>query len=581
MDPFPSALLCNEKMRVPFPPSPLLSRLRHNVAGNVAIMAAFAVIPLLAMIGGAIDTSRTYMAYTRLQQACDAGALAGRKAMSNVTRLTDAEKAKANEFFRFNFPAGTYSAQQINAVYDKGADGVVVGRASLSMPTTLMRMFGFGAIPVSATCQAELNIPNTDVMFVLDVTGSMDWRPDGTPTTDETQKRIYGLKQAVKDFFAALGPGVASGAGRIRYGFVPYSSNVNVGRVVYRLNPAYIAGGTGNENVNYPSRRGEYRSRTCSSNYGNYNCDYVQWYWTNMAVNVKQWVQNTSSYGNPAYWTGTPSGQNDGTPATFAWDGCIREAATVQNIDASSSLEVPAGAYDLQIDLKPNSASTRWKPAMSPLLFHDIYYWDSSTASSRLYSAGASCPTEASALRMYTGDYNSTSKTSPSFNSYVDSLTANGGTYHDIGLIWGARFLAPAGIFSATNSDAVAPGGYQVSRHIVFMTDGELSTSKYGSDAWGMNNVMYKVQADSPVAASSAENADINASHLRRTQIICNEMKKRGFIIWIVGFGPDGLSRELKECASDNDHWSEASDTAALRRTFAKIAQTIGGLRLS
>ena len=113
------------------------------------------------------------------------------------------------------------------------------------------------------------------------------------------------------------------------------------------------------------------------------------------------------------------------------------------------------------------------------------------------------------------------------------------------------------------------------------MTDGELATSKYGSDAWGMNNVMYKVQADSPVAASSAENAQMNASHLRRTQIICNEMKKRGFIIWIVGFGASGLSQELKECATDRDHWAIASDTDALRKTFAKIAQTIGGLRLS
>lgn len=164
---------------MPFTLSRVLPRLLRNVAGNVAIMAVFALIPLLAMIGGAIDSSRTYMAFTRLQQACDAGALAGRKAMSNVTRLTDTEKAKASEFFRFNFPTGTYAAEQINAVYEKGADGVVVGRASLSMPTTLMRMFGFGSIPVSTTCQAELNIPNTDVMFVLDTTGSMSSTPSG------------------------------------------------------------------------------------------------------------------------------------------------------------------------------------------------------------------------------------------------------------------------------------------------------------------------------------------------------------------------------------------------------------------
>ena len=228
---FTSSMITQRRLR-------RLSGFATESRGNVAIMAAFVIIPLLAMIGGAVDAGRTYMAYTRLQQACDAGALAGRKAMTNVTRLTDSERSKANEFFTFNFPAGTYSATQISAVYDKGADGVVVGRASLTMPMTLMKIFGFEAIPLKANCQAELFIPNTDVMFVLDVTGSMAWKPDGTTTTDDTQRRIYGLKQAVKDFYTSLGPGPATGAGRIRYGFVPYNSNVNVGRILYGLNPS-------------------------------------------------------------------------------------------------------------------------------------------------------------------------------------------------------------------------------------------------------------------------------------------------------------------------------------------------------
>lgn len=563
-------------MRLSLPLSHILRALLRTTRGNVAIMSAFAIIPMLAMVGSAIDASRTYMAYTRLQQACDAGALAGRKAMANVTRLTDTEKAKANEFFNFNFPANTYAAQQINAVYDKGADGVVVGRASLSMPTTLMRMFGFGSIPVTATCQAELYIPNTDVMFVLDVTGSMAWRPDGSTTSDETQSRMYALKQAVKDFYSILGPGPATGPGRIRYGFVPYTSNVNVGRIVYGLNKSYIAGGNGTEYVKYPSRSGQYVSRSCNN-----GCDYVQWYPDVYNLDVSKWAQSTNAVSNPAYWTGNPTNQNDGAPASFSWDGCIREASTVQNINSSSSLEVPANAYDLQIDLKPNSAATRWKPALTEALYSQWYYYDYGLRSYRLISGNGLCPPPAKSLAQYTSDYNSSTKSSSSFSAYVDTLKPDGGTYHDIGLMWGARFLSPTGIFSATNADSVAPGGYQISRHIVFMTDGVLSTSEKWPDAWGVNELMDNVQPDNAVAPSNASTADMNASHLRRTQIICNEMKKRGFIIWIVGFGTDGLSKELKECATDNDHWAIATDSAALRKAFSKIAQTIGGLRLS
>lgn len=538
-------------------------------------MAVFALIPLLAMIGGAIDSSRTYMAFTRLQQACDAGALAGRKAMSNVTRLTDTEKAKASEFFRFNFPTGTYAAEQINAVYEKGADGVVVGRASLSMPTTLMRMFGFGSIPVSTTCQAELNIPNTDVMFVLDTTGSMSSTPSGGSPNRWTLSKIDGLKQAVKDFYAALGPGAPTGPGRIRYGFMPYSSNVNVGRILYRLNPAYIAGGIGVENVNFPSRRGT-AVRTACSNAWQSNCYEVNWRWINLSQDVSPWVRTIDKVANPAYFQSNPENSKDYAPPSFAWNGCIREASTVQDITSTSSLEVPLNAYDLQIDLKPSSAATRWKPALSQL-----QYQKSTDSNGLLSAVGYSCPQEASPLQQYATDYNSTSKSSASLNAYVDTLFASGQTYHDIGLIWGARFLAPAGIYSATNSDVVAPGGYQVSRHIVFMTDGQLDTSTYIADAWGVNELMDDVQQDNAVAPATADRNRLQASHLRRTQIICNEMKKRGFIIWIVGFGSSGLSRELKECATDPDHWAVATDTAALRRTFAKIAQTIGGLRLT
>lgn len=58
-----------------------LTRLRHDTAGNTIAIVAAGIIPLAGMIGGAVDMSRLYLTKTRLQQACDAGALAGRKAM--------------------------------------------------------------------------------------------------------------------------------------------------------------------------------------------------------------------------------------------------------------------------------------------------------------------------------------------------------------------------------------------------------------------------------------------------------------------------------------------------------------------
>lgn len=549
------------------------------------MMAAFAIIPLLAMVGGAVDASRTYMAYTRLQQACDSGALAGRKAMANVTTLSDTEKAKANEFFDFNFPANTYSAQSVVRSFSKGADGVVIGTASLSMPTTLMKMFGFAAIPLQVGCQATLNIPNTDVMFVLDVTGSMAGTPAGYATSDPTQSRIYGLRQAVKDFYAVLGPGAKSGPGRIRYGFMPYSSNVNVGRILYAANPSFISGGANNNKVAYVTRKALTSNGKFSS-----------WSYSSQDVSVSSIVRSsTFTMPNPAYWTGAWSSDDQNydywiagpdwrgqyywassrTSASVTWEGCIQEAETVNNIVSTTALSpLPSTAYDMDIDLVPSSEDTRWKPFLPQIQYEPASSGSRGQWLGRSRGDYGACPAEARRLAQFS-DMDATTKRSPSLESYIDTLQPSGFTYHDIGLVWGSRFLSPTGIFSADNSDAAAPGQYQVSRHIVFMTDGELRTVNNNNDAWGIN--IY----DGHIAPTNATSARTDESHERRSQMICNAMKSKGFTIWVIGFGSDGLSDTLKKCASDDDHWSEASDTAALRKTFAKIAQTIGGLRLS
>ena len=59
------------------------------------------------MIGSGVDMSRAYMAKTRLQSACDAAALAGRRVMQNDT-LDAAVIDEADRFFNFNFNQGLY-----------------------------------------------------------------------------------------------------------------------------------------------------------------------------------------------------------------------------------------------------------------------------------------------------------------------------------------------------------------------------------------------------------------------------------------------------------------------------------------
>ena len=105
------------------PYSGFLVRLAKNRAGNVMPLVAAAVFPMAAMIGGAVDLSRIYMTQARLQNACDAGALAARRSMSG-TAPTSADITEGNKFFDFNFPTGSFGTGTVTRSFAAGSKTV-------------------------------------------------------------------------------------------------------------------------------------------------------------------------------------------------------------------------------------------------------------------------------------------------------------------------------------------------------------------------------------------------------------------------------------------------------------------------
>lgn len=670
----------------------LLSRLLRNQAGNVMAIVAASIIPLAALIGGGLDMSRAYMARARLQQACDAAALAGRRAMT-TSSMTQANKDEAKKFFDFNFPQGTFEANNFVPVIQSkpGETTTVQVSATTTMPTTVMKIFKYETLPLEVTCEARFDIGNTDVMLVLDTTGSMAQSiSDGN---GGTTTRLAALKQAVKDFYDTLGAG-SDATGRIRYGFIPYSSTVNVG---YQLPTTALLGGTSGETADYQTRRlvTTYSSSNSSGNWvytsgtlsgwSNYSSstggtseacvapadtfstvtnngttssstaangtitttttttrvtngnDYKRsytaatsgyytgpWYnrvWvagspSSCVITVRTYTNYTETksdtatqtpqfsweYGkfphdvsnymtgnavaNPTYHSSIPSDANGTTvSANNTWSGCIEERKTDSTITAASSASsIPATAYDLQIDTAPTNADTKWKPHWPDVEFtsagrwlndnrEDYYASDWYRATSGGWNA---CPSQARKLASYSSRTAVPTGQTSSFNAYVDSLIAVGGTYHDIGMIWGARFLSPTGIFSADNSSA--PNGFNISRHIVFMTDGNMSAYDAVYGAYG-----YQKQ-DARIAAGNTDNIGLTAIHNRRLEMLCNAVKGKGITVWVIGFrnqSEGDIETPLQGCASSSNHWMMAYTAASLTEKFKDIAKNIGGLRLS
>jgi Flp pilus assembly protein TadG len=217
-------------------PTGFLGRLRRDIRGNTLAIVGAALVPITAMIGSGVDMSRAYMARTRLQSACDSAALAGRRVMQNDT-VNQTVIDEARRFFNFNFNQGLYNTAAFTPAVTRASQGTVRVTASTTIPTTIMRMFGFTTLPLDVTCDASLNFVNTDVMLVLDTTGSMDWDVNGNTTSVDANRRITALRDAVMALYDELAPiqtQLEANGLRLRYGLVPYSSTVNVGRLISR-----------------------------------------------------------------------------------------------------------------------------------------------------------------------------------------------------------------------------------------------------------------------------------------------------------------------------------------------------------
>jgi Flp pilus assembly protein TadG len=121
----------------------------------IALVAA-AIIPLIALVGSSIDPGRGYLAQSRLQSACDAGALTARRQMAsmpNFDRETQSEPAVARGkvLFDNNFPNGQYGSSNRSFMMAIHNDLTVQATASIKLPTTMMQIFGITQIPLATT----------------------------------------------------------------------------------------------------------------------------------------------------------------------------------------------------------------------------------------------------------------------------------------------------------------------------------------------------------------------------------------------------------------------------------------------
>ncbi|WP_375290167.1 pilus assembly protein TadG-related protein [Qipengyuania sp.] len=641
-----------------------LRALFREAAGNILPMTAAAIFVLAGLIGGGVDMSRAYLVKNRLQSACDAGVLAGRKAVTTAG-FDAAARNQATTFFNTNFDSNAMGVSGTTFVPVSSDSGNTIdGTASTVLPMSIMKIFSFETMPLSVSCQGSMSVGNSDVMFVLDTTGSMASNINSTDTT----VRMAALRSSMKSFYDTVAAATAGSNARVRFGFVPYSTNVKVGALIRAVNPDYIA-----NTVTLPSRQAQkfshyaspvYASGTSPINlgYGDYYYyDSVRYYSNSSCQSASpantDWTDyNSATSGDDTYinadgdrirevWTSQPqyrlyytclkqsgskyyiiyryevrdekdwetwteeaiyvasnaaeatrfgylnltynvtSFKNGGTLTTltgynssstpayrnqnWTWNGCIIERDTVASgsISFVSGSISPSGMYDVDIDYIPNSDATRWRvhiPGLAYRRYTNGYLNSLSTEDYSQYGNGVTGTCVSKAARALAPMNES------DFDAYVDSLPTSGNTYHDIGMIWGARMISQDGIFAATVNQPPANGN-SVARHIVFMTDGVMDTNNEQYNAWGLEWHERRVTDDG--------GTDEVARHTQRLLAACAAAKAKGIRVWVIALST-GLTTDLQNCASTNSAFT-ASDSSQLNAHFQEIAKNVGELRIT
>ncbi|MBX7488175.1 hypothetical protein K3177_06590 [Qipengyuania sp. GH25] len=531
-----------------------------DTKGNTLAIFAAALVPLVAMIGSGLDLSFAYMARAKLQNACDAAVLAGRQSMNgNVWKKDDdgvnKDEVEAHKFFDFNFPSGILGARDVNfrVSKDPSDSAQIIGEASAEIPTAMMHIFGFNTIPIEANCDAKRDLGHNDVMLVLDTTGSMNDAPSigGASKISRLRLGASGLFRALDD--------TANGA-ITRFGIVSYSHTVNVARSLKNrdiLKEQLYAGG-------------EWEQRVCKQKK-------VWWSWQNDGCTTKTYDRDTDAASTGTVYidsnnrivTYSPTFDYKGDEIVHIDDtqwakpannsnqnirdfrtsgiGCIEERSSVGQTTSPFKILQTVSQQDIDaVAANGNDTDFQWG-RYDPVVQQG--------------ESQDGCPSESQKLETYASE--------SAFNDAINDATANvtGGTYHDIGMLWGARFLSPTGMFASENP--TKHGIVPVNRHIVFMTDGRLDTGNMLYSAYGIDRFHNRIQGS----------GSQDRKHINRFHSICDQVKSTGTTIWVIALDETDTD-EIDDCATSDAHFY-TSDGSDLESVFETIGRGIGNLRLT
>lgn len=188
--------------------------------GNIAVIFAIALVPIISFVGAAIDYSRVNNARSSMQSALDSTALMLSKDLSTGTITAAQVDAKAQSYFGALYTNADAKSVTVSATYtaDNGNLGSTIQvNGSASVPTDFMKVAGFPNIGFNTSSTSAWGNVRMRVAMALDNTGSM-----------AQNGKIAALRTAASNMVDQLSA-LAKNPGDVYISVVPFAKVVNVG----------------------------------------------------------------------------------------------------------------------------------------------------------------------------------------------------------------------------------------------------------------------------------------------------------------------------------------------------------------
>lgn len=275
---------------------------RDGRKGNVAVLFALSLIPIVGATGAAVDYSLANASRTSMQKALDATALA----LAKLMPLTQAQlNTQGWQIFQANLGNIAVQLGESNLQITTPSTGKLVLNVTGQYQPAITGVIGVNNFPVGAHAEVTWGIKKLELALALDNTGSMN-----------SSNKMTELKKAAKNLIDTLQL-AAKNPGDVKISIVPFHIQTKVG--------------TASVNANWLRWDiWEAENGSCNKSGSSYNtqssCEAAK------VCTRSQYTSRNSCQNNGGSWvdaTWTPANRN-------TWTGCVEDRD--QNHDALDTL---------------------------------------------------------------------------------------------------------------------------------------------------------------------------------------------------------------------------------------------------